>query len=98
MLHNQALEPARGTRVWSFAYDAEEQKVGLMLGGEQRWLGIGDSASVDGVVLKLTSASFAANAGAIFIVNDVRFRSVIFAGFGLMLLGLVPSLFRRRES
>jgi hypothetical protein len=98
MIHNQVLEPVRGLRFWSFAYDAAENRVGFVLGREQRWLGIGDSASVDGVVLKLTSARFAANAGAIFIVNDVRFRFVIFAGFGLMLLGLVPSLFRRRES
>jgi hypothetical protein len=41
------------------------------------------------------SATFAANPGVIFIVNDVRYRFIIFIGFGLALLGLLPPLFRR---
>lgn len=97
LMHNQVIEPASGLRVWSFAYDADAHRVGLMLGDEQQWLGIGESATVRGRTLKLTSATFAANSGVIFIVNDARFRFIIFAGFGLMLLGLVPSLFRREE-
>lgn len=97
LMHNQVIEPAPGLRVWSFAYDADAQRVGLMFGSEQQWLGIGDSATVQGRTVKLTSATFAADSGVIFVVNDARFRFIIFAGFGLMLLGPVPSLFRREE-
>ncbi len=95
LTHNQVIEP--GLHVWSFAYDAAARRVGLMLGGEQQWLGVGDSATVQGRALKLLSATFAAHSGVIFIVNDVRFRFIIFTGFGLMLLGLVPPLFRREK-
>ena len=97
LMLNQVIEPAPGLRVWSFAYNADAHRVGLMLGSEQRWLGVGDSATVQGRTVKLTSATFAADSGVIFVVNDARFRFIIFAGFGLMLLGLVPSLFRREE-
>jgi hypothetical protein len=97
LMHNQVTEPSPGLRLWSFAYDAAEKKVGLMVGNEQQWLGIGDSAVVQGRALKLLSATFAAKSGVIFVVNDVRFRFIIFAGFGLMLLGLVPSLVLRRK-
>jgi hypothetical protein len=84
-----------GLRLWSFAYDADAGRVGIVLGTEQRWLGIGESAAVQGRTLKLLSATFAANAGAIFVVNDARYRFIIFLGFGLALLGLLPPLFRR---
>jgi hypothetical protein len=95
LLHNQVAELSGGLRISSFGYDAAERKVGLLLGGNRQWLAAGDSVTVHGATLSLTEAAFAANAGAILIVNDVRFRFVIFAGFGLMLLGLVPPLFRR---
>ena len=97
LLHNQVGEPSAGLQVWSFAFDAEARRVGLMLGNEQRWLGIGESAVVQGTSLQLLSASFAANAGAIFVVNDVRYRFIVFLGFGLALLGLLPPLFRKEE-
>jgi len=97
LMHNQVIEPTPGLHVWSFAYDDDARRVGLMFGNEQQWLGIGDSATVQGRTAKLTSATFAADSGVIFVVNDVRFRFIIFAGFGLMLLGLVPSLFRKEE-
>ncbi len=97
LLHNQVTEPSPGLRLWSFAYDAEAGRVGLTLRSEQRWLGIGDSVEVQGANLKLLSATFAANSGAIFIVNDARFRFIVFLGFGLALLGLLPPLFRREE-
>ena len=97
LMHNQVVEPSPGLRVWSFAFDAAARRVGLMLGSQEQWLGVGDSATVRGRTLKLLSATFAAHSGVIFIVNDARFRFIIFAGFGLMLLGLVPSLFRRME-
>jgi hypothetical protein len=95
LLHNQVAELSAGLPVWSFAYDAEARRVGLMLGNEQRWLGIGESAAVRGTSLQLLSASFAANAGVILVVNDIRCRFIIFLGFGLALLGLLPPLFRR---
>ena len=95
LLHNQVTEPSSGLRLWSFAYDADAGRIGLVLGDEQRWLGIGDSATVQGRALKLLSATFAANAGAIFVVNDVRYRFIVFIGFGLVLLGLLPPLFKR---
>jgi hypothetical protein len=95
LLHNQVIEPSPGLRVWSFAYDTDARRVGLMLGRKQQWLGIGDSATVQGRELKLLSASFAANPGVIFVANDVRYRFIIFIGFGLALLGLLPPLFRR---
>ena len=97
LMHNQVIEPAPGLHVWSFAYDAAARRIGLMFGSEQQWLGIGDSATVQGRTLRLTSATFAANSGVIFIVNDARSRFIIFAGFGLMLLGLIPSLFWKEE-
>jgi len=95
LLHNQVSEPSPGLRLWSFAYDAEAGRVGLMLDNEQRWVTVGDSADVQGRKLKLQSATFAANAGAIFVVNDVRYRFIVFLGCGLALLGLLPPLFRR---
>lgn len=95
LLHNQVNEPSPGLRLWSFAYDADVGRVGLVLGDEQRWLGIGESAMVQGRSLKLLSAAFAANVGAVFIVNDARYRFIVFVGFGLALLGLLPPLFRR---
>jgi hypothetical protein len=96
-LHNQMLEPVRGLSVWSFAFDAAANKVGLAVGSETVWLGVGDSLEVAGTVLKLSSATFARNAGAIFFLNDIRFRLLIFLGFGLLLLGLLPPLFIRKE-
>jgi hypothetical protein len=97
LLHNQITEPSPDLRLWSFAYDADAVRVGLMLGNEPRWLGIGESTAVQGRTLKLLSATYAARAGAIFVVNDVGYRFTIFLGFGLALLGLLPPLFRREE-
>ena len=95
LLHNQVSDPSPGLRLRSFAFDADAGRVGLTLGNEQQWLGIGESATVQGRSVRLLSATFAANAGAIFVVSDVRYRFIIFLGFGLALLGLLPPLFRR---
>ncbi len=95
LLHNQVTELPSGLRLSSFGYDAEARRVGLGFGGEQLWLGIGESAQVQGRALKLLSATFAANMGALFVVNDTRYRFIVFIGFGLALLGLLPPLFRR---
>jgi hypothetical protein len=97
LLHNQVIAPSPDLRIWSFAYDTEAGSVGLMLGKEQRWLAMGESATVAGRTLKLVSATFADGVGAIFVVNDVRYRSIIFLGFELVLLGLLPPLFRKEN-
>jgi type IV secretory pathway TrbD component len=97
LLHNQVSEPEPDLRIQSFAYDAAAKKVGLMVGKERHWLGIGESAVVGGGMLRLVSATFAANAGAVFVINDVRYRLIVFIGFGLTLLGLLPPLFRRKR-
>ncbi len=95
LLHNQVTEPSPGLQLSSFAYNTDAGRVGLLLGREQHWLGTGESASARGHALKLLSATFARNAGAVFVMNDVRYRFIVFFGFGLVLLGLLPPLFRR---
>lgn len=94
LMHNQVARPEGGPNIWSFAYDAEERRVGLMVGGVEQWLSTGQTAVLGGRSLALESASFAAGPGVILIVNDVRFRFIIFAGFALVLLGLLPPLLR----
>ena len=96
LLHNQVTELPSGLRLSSFGYDADARRVGIEIGGEQLWLGIGESAQVQGRALKLLSATFAANMGALFVVNDTRYRFIVFIGFGLALLGLLPPLFRSK--
>jgi hypothetical protein len=95
--HGQVAEVSPGRDVSSFAYDAAADKVGLQIDTAQHWLSVGDSLVSNGKALKLTQTVFAANAGAVFIVNDVRFRSIIYVGFALMLLGLLPPVFRRES-
>ena len=95
LLHNQIAEPVPGISVASFAYDADSGKVGLRVGKEELWLTPGDSAVASGHKLRLRSAVFAAGPGAIYIVNDIRFRLLIFAGFALSLIGLLLALLRR---
>ncbi len=97
LLHNQQVEIPQGPPLYSFGYDQEEQKIGLAHGRERFWLGIGDTATVGSTRLVLRSARFAANPGAILVVNDTRYRPPIFAGAGLVLLGLLFQLFRRPQ-
>jgi hypothetical protein len=95
LLHNQRIVPRPGLDVWSFDFDAEQQKVGLLVNRTRQWLSVGDSATVEGAWLKLTAASFTPTPGAIFSVADVRLRPVLFIGFALMLAGLVLVLGRK---
>lgn len=95
LLHNQVVEPAPGINVASFAYDVDSGKVGLRVGKDEFWLAPGDSAVAGGHKLALRSARFASGPGAIYIVDDVRFRPLIFGGFALSLLGLFLALLRR---
>lgn len=97
LMHNQVARPEGGPNIWSFAYDAEERRVGFMVGGVEQWLSTGQSAAVGGTALKLESASYAARPGVILGVNDTRFRFIIFAGFALVLLGLLPPLLNREH-
>jgi len=98
LLHNQLVDPLPGLQLSSFAYDAESGRVGLNFGHERRWLGIGESTPVRGGAVKLVSARFAADVGAVLVVNDIRYRFIVFAGFGLVLLGLLPPLFSKETS
>ncbi len=95
LLHNQRARPRPGVQVASFGFDAAAQQVGLLVNGTRRWLAVGDSATVEGTKLMLAAASFAPAAGAVFVVNDVRFRPVLFIGFGFVLIGLLAPLFRK---
>ncbi|MBN2466330.1 hypothetical protein JXD38_11985, partial [candidate division WOR-3 bacterium] len=98
LLHNQVTQPSPGLRLSSFAYDAEAARVGLEFGTEQRWLGIGESTQVLDHSLNLLSARFATDMGAIFVVSDVRYRPIVFLGFALALLGLLPPVFRKEST
>ena len=98
LLHNQRAEPLYDLGIGSFAYDSEADRVGLDIGGEQRWLSTGESTFVRGRSVRLLSATFARNVGAVLIVNDIRRRLTVFLGLGLMLFGLLPALFRRDTS
>jgi hypothetical protein len=95
LLHNQHVQPRPGLTVWSFGFDTEQGKVGLLVNRTQQWLTVGDSATVEGARLQLTAASFSPAMGAILIANDVRLRSVLFIGFGLVLVGLLVPLFKK---
>lgn len=97
LMHNQHILPRPGLKVWSFGFDTEEQRVGLLVGTTRQWLAVGDSATVSGTELRLTAASFAPTRGAILVVNDIRLRPVLFIGFGLVLAGLLLPLLRREE-
>jgi hypothetical protein len=98
LLHNQIAVPASGVALASFAFDAEQARVGLRLNQTEAWLGIGETATIAGHRLSLRSASFARSMGVIYAVNDTRFRLIIFAGFALSLLGLLGPLLRRKEA
>ncbi|MEO0085455.1 MAG: hypothetical protein ABIK37_02360 [candidate division WOR-3 bacterium] len=98
LLHNQRVRVRPGLEVSSFGFDAEGRQVGLLVNRTRQWLAVGDSAVVEGARLRLTAAHFAPAAGAIFVVNDVRLRPVLFIGFGLVLLGLLGRTIRRAEA
>jgi hypothetical protein len=68
-----------------------------MLGDKPAWLKPGKAATEDSVRLMLTAFSLSAGPGALFVVRDARLRPLVFAGFGLTLLGLLLSALRRRK-
>jgi len=98
LLHNQHVDLPGGGAAWSFATDVSGQLVALMVNGQQKWLASGDSAIVRGVSLRMGEATFTSSDAAILVLNDVRLRFIIYVGFGLALLGLVPPLLRSRRA
>lgn len=97
LMHNQVARPEGGPEIRSFGYDVETRRVGLMVGGVEQWLSTGQSAVVGDELLALESADFAAGPGVIMVISDIRFRFIIFAGFAIVLLGLLPPLFKREH-
>lgn len=97
LLHNQKLRLNNGTEIWSNAFDPEAKSIGLMVMNRQEWLGLGDTLRLGSSVIVLESVDFARHRGAILLVKDVSRRFIIYLGFGLMLIGLIPMLFRKRD-
>jgi hypothetical protein len=96
LLHNQRVSLRDGRSLWSFAVDPAERKVGLALGSRQVWLSPDAPVTEDSTRLELVDLSLSTTTGALFVVRDSRLRPLIFAGFGLALLGLLLAALRRR--
>jgi len=97
-MHNQRVELPDGRRLWSDAYDREEKRLRFRIGDSQEWLTVGDSLDLGGVALELGPVHFSRREGVILLVKETGMRPVLFAGLGLMLLGFVPVLVRRKWS
>jgi hypothetical protein len=97
LLHNQKLRLANGTEIWSNAFDPESKSIGLMVMNRQEWLGLGDTLRLGSSVIVLESVDFSKHHGAILLVKDISLRFIIYLGFGLMLIGLIPMLFKKRD-
>lgn len=95
LLHNQQVRLDDGSTIASFGFDTAEGTLGISAGGEQVWLRPGDSTVLAGRHVRLESVAWARRAGAIFVVQDGRLRPLLFAGFGLALLGIALHAFRK---
>ncbi len=96
LLHNQKLRLPDKTYLSSFAYDADENQIGLIINNQEQWFQVGETKQVANNILTITSIDFAQNQGVIFFVKDMKLRLIIFTGFGVMLLSLIPFIFTRR--
>ena len=96
LIHNQKLRLSEGTTIWSYAYDSEAKQMGLMVENRLEWLGFNDTLCLENSVIVLESVNFAQQPGVIILVKDISLRFIIFFGFGLMLIGLIPSLFEKK--
>jgi hypothetical protein len=96
LLHNQKVELPNKLILWSFAYDTDEKQIGLLINNQEHWFQIGESKQINNSVITIQSIDFAQNQGVIFLVKNLRLRPVIFIGFALMLIGLVPLIFEKR--
>jgi len=97
LLHNQKLRLTNGTEIWSNAFDPDSKSIGLMVMNRQEWLGLGDTLRLESSVIVLESVDFAQHHGAILLIKDISLRFIIYLGFGLMLIGLIPMLFKKRD-
>lgn len=97
LLHNQKLRLANGTEIWSNAFDPEAKSIGLMVMNRQEGLSLGDTLRLGSSVIVLESVDFAQHHGAILLVKDISLRFIIYLGFGLMLIVLIPILFKKRD-
>lgn len=88
LLYHQRVRTAGGRWLASVGYEPATQSIGFEVGREQAWLRVGDSARLAGLEVSLRDARLAARPGVVLLVNDAGFTPVIFAGFGLMLLGI----------
>jgi hypothetical protein len=98
LLHNQKLRLTNGTEIWSNAFDPEAKSIGLMVMNRQEWLSIGDTLKLGSSVIVLESVDFAQHQGVILLVKDISLRFIIYLGFGLILIGLIPMLFEKKSS
>ncbi len=96
LLHNQKLKLSDGTTIWSYAYDYEAKKMGLMVDDQLEWLNLGDTLRKGNSIIILKSADFAQFHGVILLVKEIHHRYLIFLGFGLTLIGLIPNLFEKK--
>jgi hypothetical protein len=90
LCHNRRVRLKDGTEAWTHEFDSDSARLAFAFGGRTAWLGIGDSLVAGGARLVLKPGDFSRAEGAVFTVLDTRRRPVIFAGFGLALLGLIP--------
>lgn len=97
LLHNQHLVLPNYKKIWSYGYDSEMKRINLLIGDRSEWLGIGDTLRFDKSKIVLQSINFALHQGVILLVKDIRLRFIIFVGFGLMLVGLIPVLFTKKK-
>jgi hypothetical protein len=97
LLHNQRLQLPDKKIIFSHAYDAADSRLGYFLGQNEYWLQAGQSRQIDNCSITLESVNFSRNPGVILMVKDITLRYLIYAGFGIMLLGLFIYLFDKKK-
>ncbi|MEO0086047.1 MAG: hypothetical protein ABIK37_05395 [candidate division WOR-3 bacterium] len=98
LLHNQHTRLADGRDVWSCSYDIGMRKLGLAVGDTLVWLASGDTLRLGSATIALGPVRLARQPGAAFAVRFARLRPLVFAGFGLTLLGAAGMLFRKETT
>ncbi len=97
LVHGQRVRLADGRQLASFAVDPEEGTLGLRAGGDTAWLRPGEERQLGPSRVAVAGFSVARARGAAFVVRDSRLRPLVFGGFGLTLLGMLLSVWRRRR-
>ena len=98
LVHNQHAQIADGRMVWSHGYDARTQALTLVVEDTLVELSASDSLHVRGVSIVLKSFRLTRRPGAVFALRLSRLRPLIFAGFGLMLLGTAGLLLTKETA